>query len=108
MQHERVGISAELGDNEGNPVRHQAADEMHVTGQAVELGNEDRTFRLTGLPERDSEFRPAVQRVSALPSLDLDMLGNEIESFHFREALDGGLLRLDPKPAGPCRAVETR
>jgi len=32
LQHERIGVGAEFGNDEANFVRHQTADEMHVTG----------------------------------------------------------------------------
>ena len=37
VEHERVRVSAQLGDNERHAVAHQAADEMHVAGEPVEL-----------------------------------------------------------------------
>ena len=30
VQHERIHVGAELGDDEGHPLHHQAADEMNV------------------------------------------------------------------------------
>ena len=35
VQHERVGVDAELGDNERDFVFHQAGDEMNVAAQAI-------------------------------------------------------------------------
>jgi hypothetical protein len=37
VQHERIGVGPEIGNDERNFVRHEAADEMHVAGQAIQL-----------------------------------------------------------------------
>jgi hypothetical protein len=42
MQHERIGVRAQLGDDERRLVSHQAADEMDVAAKPVELGDNDR------------------------------------------------------------------
>ena len=34
VQQERLGVGANLGDDEGHPLRHQAGNEMHVAAQA--------------------------------------------------------------------------
>jgi TolB-like protein len=72
-QHERVGIGAEFGDNERGPVLHQAADEMHVAAEPVELGDDDRAglVDLPGGLERGGELGAAVERVGTLAGLDL-------------------------------------
>jgi hypothetical protein len=36
-----AGVGPELRDDEGHPLRHQAANEGHVAGQPVELGHDD-------------------------------------------------------------------
>jgi len=38
VKHERIGIAAQFCDNKRHPVCHQAGNEMHVAGQAIELG----------------------------------------------------------------------
>ena len=86
MQHEGVGISAELCDDERNAMCHEAADEMYVAGPAAELPNENRTFFLAGLRERRGELWAAVERVGALARLDLDEFRDEIKSFCFSKA----------------------
>jgi hypothetical protein len=42
VKHERIHVGPELGDDERHFLRHQAADERHVTRQPVELGNNHR------------------------------------------------------------------
>jgi hypothetical protein len=37
MQHERVGIDTELGDDEGHVMLHQTADVVYVAAQPIEL-----------------------------------------------------------------------
>jgi hypothetical protein len=96
MQHERVGVGAKLGNDERNPMSHQPADEMHVSGQPVELGDDDRTLHLAGSLQRRVELWSAVERISAFAGLDLDIFGNEIVPLRGSELLDGHLLRLDP------------
>jgi len=39
MQHERIGISTKLGNDEWYLFRHQAGDEGDIAEQAVKLGN---------------------------------------------------------------------
>ena len=49
VQHERVGIDAQLGDDERHPVGHQAADEVHVAAKPIELGDNHRGLELAGV-----------------------------------------------------------
>ena len=44
--HERVGIGPEFRDDEWHALGHQAGNERDVAREAIELGNEHRTFRL--------------------------------------------------------------
>ena len=44
VQHERLDVRPELGDDERDAVRHQAGNEMDVPAEAIELGNRDRAF----------------------------------------------------------------
>jgi hypothetical protein len=48
------------------------------------------------LPQRRGENRPAVERIGALARLDLDMLGDQIDSLRLGEALNGGALSFEP------------
>ena len=68
VQHERVGVGAQLGDDERHALRHEAGDERHVARQPVELGHDDRALRLSGHGERGGQLGPAVEGVSALAS----------------------------------------
>ena len=49
MEHEGIGMGTELGNDEGRLVRHQTGNEMNVTTQPIELGNDDRGFEATGV-----------------------------------------------------------
>jgi hypothetical protein len=49
VQHEWVGISPQLGHNEGHSMLHQAGNEMHVARQPIELGDDNRCILLLGL-----------------------------------------------------------
>jgi hypothetical protein len=44
MQHERVNVGPELGDQERHPVGHQAADEVNIAAETIELGDDNCTF----------------------------------------------------------------
>lgn len=71
VQHEGVGVPAELGDDEGHPLRHQAGDERHIPRQAIELGDHDGAPQLAGSGEGLGELRPAIEGVDPLAGLDL-------------------------------------
>jgi hypothetical protein len=43
VQHERVCIRTELGNDERHPLRHQASDEA-TSGESIESGDGDRTL----------------------------------------------------------------
>lgn len=45
MQHERIGIPAEFGDDEGHSLRHQARDECHFAREPVQFGHGHAAFR---------------------------------------------------------------
>jgi hypothetical protein len=44
VQHERIGVGAQLGDNERHAPGHQAGNEGHIARQPIELGNNDRAL----------------------------------------------------------------
>jgi hypothetical protein len=69
---------------------------MHVAGQAIELCDDHRALDLSRLRKRGRKFRAAIERISALARLDLDMLGDQIDSLRLGEALDGGALSFEP------------
>ena len=67
VQHERVCIRAQFGDDERNPLRHEAGNERDVAGEPVELGDDDRAFACTPCchkrgcwPRRRAAVRKAV------------------------------------------------
>ena len=97
MQHKRVRISARLGDKKRHVVPHQTADEVNIAAQAIELRDNDRAFRIQGLPERSGEFGASIKGVSALTGLDLDMLGDDFDPFRFGKPGYRGALGLDPE-----------
>jgi hypothetical protein len=70
VQHEGIRISAKLRNDEWRFVRHQAADEVDVTTQSVELGNDDGRLVLPSGLQGRGEFRPPIERVGALAGLD--------------------------------------
>ena len=44
MQHLRLDVRAQLGDDKRDPMGHQAGNEMDVSAEAIELGNRDGAF----------------------------------------------------------------
>src|SRR5208282_6820944 len=44
VEHEGIGVSAQLGDDEGDALSHQSGNEMHVAAEAVELGHDNRAL----------------------------------------------------------------
>ena len=92
-QHDRLHVSAQLGDDERDPMGHQAGDEMNVPAEAIELGNRDGAFPVTaGLGEPGGELGAALDRVRAFAGLDLNELGDDFEALGGGESSDGGAL----------------
>jgi hypothetical protein len=55
-------ISTQFGDNEWHPKPHRAADEVDVTAQIVELGNDDRILSRPPTSFSAVPLGPEVQR----------------------------------------------
>jgi hypothetical protein len=70
---------------------------MHVSAEPVELSDDNRNpfAVMAGIGERGLKLRPTVERVGALPRLDLDKLGLDREPLGLGESGDGGPLRLE-------------
>src|SRR5271166_6650457 len=81
-------------------MRHQAGNEMHVTGQPVELGDGNRTAKRPRLGERSSQLRPPFQRIAPLAGFHLGELRYDVETLSSREPGERFPLRLDAE-AGP-------
>jgi hypothetical protein len=79
VQHERIGVGPKIGNDERNFVRHEAADETHVAGQAIQLCDKNRAFELPGLGECGGELRATIQRVRSLAGFHIDELGGDLE-----------------------------
>ncbi len=72
MQHEGVGIPAQLGDHEWHTLGHQAGHEGDVAGQPIQLGYYDTAF--PGLRRRQGsrQLRASFQRVSPFAAFEFD------------------------------------
>ena len=71
VQHERLDLGAELGDDESNLARHEAGDEHNVTREPIERGDDDGAFQPASFGEGGLELRPALQCVGTLGSQTL-------------------------------------
>lgn len=48
VQEERVGIGSKLHSDERNFIDHEAANEVHIAGQSIQLGDHHRPLELPG------------------------------------------------------------
>ena len=108
MQHEGIGIRAQLCDDEGDSLGHQTRDEGDISGEPVELGDDDRALAGRARGERCCELRAPVQGIGAFAGLDLGELGDEGIVLGFGEPGACGPLRLDPEARSALLAVDTR
>jgi hypothetical protein len=86
VQHERVGIDAKLGDDEGDALGHQARNEVDVAGEAIELCDADRAFSPAGVGHGGRELRASGQRIGAFAAFDLDVFLDNLKAFGRGEA----------------------
>jgi hypothetical protein len=98
VQHERLDVRAELGDDERDVMRHQAGNEMDVSAEAIELGNRDGAFTVpAGRGERGGELRAALDRIRAFAGFDLDEFADDLVTLGGGEPGDGRALGIDPE-----------
>ena len=93
VQYERIILPAKFGDHEFNAFCHQAADEMDVAAEAIELCHDDRRFDFLCCLQGRGELRPAVERISPLSGLDLLERLNQVEALSLGEPGERRLLR---------------
>ena len=91
VQHERVGVR-DLGDDERDALRHQAADERYIAAEPVELGGDHRAFVGRRAVQRGLELRPPFQCIGALRGLDFGIGLDDLVAFSGAEALNCGQL----------------
>jgi hypothetical protein len=97
VQHERVRVAAQLGDDERSSPRHKARDEGDVSRQPVQLRDDDRRLDLSRRRERCGQLRPALERVRPLAGLNLDELANDVEALGRGKGRNRLALRLEPE-----------
>ena len=100
VEHEGIRVDPELGDDERHLLHHQPGDEGNVSGQSVELGDDDRALGRASSGEGGCQLRPAIESIGALAGFDLGELGDPGEVLGLAEAGDGCLLGPDAEPAG--------
>jgi hypothetical protein len=97
VQHERVSIGSQLGNNEWHPLRHEAAYEMYVAAQAIELGNDHGALEATCGGECSSQFRTPIQRIAAFAGFYLDELAGQDQAFPRGEGRNRFALCFNPE-----------
>jgi hypothetical protein len=90
VEHERVSVGAEFGDDEGDLVFHQAADEVHVAAQPIELRHDYRRLGPPGGLKCSGELGPA--SVVILARLNLHERLDDLKALRLGEAVNHGLL----------------
>ena len=56
MQHEGIGLPAQVANDELDPVRHQAADEVNIARESIELRNQDGRLALRAVLRAAASF----------------------------------------------------
>jgi len=69
MQHERIGVAPEFGDDEWRALRHEAGDEGDIARQPVQLGDQDAALRPFGGRECGCELRSPIECIGALAQI---------------------------------------
>src|SRR5262249_20807564 len=95
VQQERVGVCAQLSDDERHAVLHQAADVVDVAGEPIELGADDRCLDLAGTFDRGIELRSVIVSTAFGLGIGLD----QCEGFGRAGLGKRRLLRFEPEPA---------
>jgi len=98
VEHEGVGVGPELGDDEGDALRHEAGDEGHVAGEPIELGDQHRAIGAPCRGQGGGKLRSPVECIRSLAGFHLDELAQQRDPLPFGEAGNGGALGLDAEP----------
>jgi hypothetical protein len=72
-----ICVRSKLGNDEWHTLRHQAGNEGHVAGKAIELGHQDRTFLFARSGQRCGELWPSIESVCPFAGFDLGELAND-------------------------------
>jgi len=78
-----------------DPLHHQAGNEGDVSGEAIELGHDDRAFGLAGQGEGGRQLRASIEGVRSLAGFDLGELLDDRNALGLGKAGDRGSLCLD-------------
>jgi integrase len=93
-----MSIGSQLSDDERDPLSHQTADEMDIAAEPIEFRDDDRALQPAGYLESRGKLLPAVERVSALASLDLGESLYDVAALGSGKPGDGIALGLEVKP----------
>jgi hypothetical protein len=94
VEYEGIRRPTEFADHEFYAVRHQAGNEMSVTRETVELGDQDGRLCFAGRLEYCGQLRPAIKSVCARSGLDFLLNLGDIRPFGLSRA--GAIRRAKP------------
>lgn len=77
MEHEGIDPQPQFSDDEGHTLGHQAADEMDVSRQSIQLADQNGRLMLPRHRHRSQQSGPTIHRIAALACLDFDFLPND-------------------------------
>jgi hypothetical protein len=106
VQHKGIDVAAQLRDDKGHLVHHKPRDEMHVAGQPVELGYDNRAACLLRRLDRGGKLRAPIQGVGTLAALMLLECAGDLVAFRLGKRADGFDLRFEPQAAPGLPAAQ--
>jgi hypothetical protein len=107
MQHERIGIQTQRCNDERHLMCHQAAYEMDVSAESIELGNDHGTLQFLRCC-KGALSCGAVRWRRSLCRSHLNKLLGKLQAFSLSELDQGAALCRKAQTGTTRRAVETR
>jgi len=88
VQHERVRVPAELGDDERHPLSHQAGNKGNVPGKPIQLGNDYAAFRSLGGCQGSGQLGAPVERIGSFAAFEFNELSDDRQALGHRKLPD--------------------
>jgi hypothetical protein len=90
--------------SEGHPLRHQSRDKRNIARKPIQLRNNDAALFFPGRCENCRKLRAPIERISALPGLEVAIFGRDQQGLSRSKSLNlrpvAPLYRA-PNAAGP-------